>query len=347
MLRRLLVVGLLGVALGLPAAARGAPAAEGGGLLGRAPAASPTALPAVTVAIFYYPWYATPAVDGTWQHWNQNGHRPPADVYSRFYPAGGPYSSSDTAVLDRQMGQIAAAGVDQLIVSWWGQGSAEDRRLSLVLAAAEKRRLDVAVHLEPYDGRSAATLAGDLPYLASLGIRDVYVYHPRDFPAPAWASLRASAIGLRLFAGTELVGFASAGRFDGIYTYDFITYHGGKLARICTQARAVRLLCAPSVGPGYDGVRAGEAPVGRPRRNGKTYDRLWSAALRAHPDVVTITSFNEWGEGTQIEPAERRRGYATYEGAWGLTGAAAQFAYLTRTAYWSARAHAAAPRARP
>lgn len=324
MLRRLLVVGLLGVALGLPAAARGA-----------------------TVAVFYYPWYATPAVDGAWQHWDQNAHRPPADLYSRFYPAGGPYSSSDPVVLDRQMAQIATAGVDQVIVSWWGQGSAEDRRLPLVLAAAKKRQLDVAVHLEPYDNRSPASLASDFLRIASLGVRDVYVYHPRDFTTSAWASLRASAIGLRLFAGTELAGFAAAGRFDGIYTYDFVTYNGGKFARLCAQARAARLLCAPSVGPGYDGVRAGEAPVGRRRRNGETYDRLWAAALQAQPDVVTITSFNEWGEGTQIEPAEPRRGYATYEGAWGMSGAAAQFAYLTRTAYWSARAHAAALRARP
>lgn len=324
MLRRLLVVGLFGVALGLPSAAR-----------------------AATVAIFYYPWYATPAVDGAWQHWDQNSHRPPGDVYSRFYPAGGPYSSSDAAVLDRQMTQIATAGVDQVVVSWWGRGSVEDTRLQRVVDAARSRRLDVAVHLEPYDGRSPATLAADFARFASLGIRDVYVYHPRDFTTSAWASLRASAIGLRLFAGTELVGFASAGRFDGVYTYDFVTYHGGKFARLCAQARAAKLLCAPSVGPGYDGVRAGEPPVGRPRRNGKTYDRLWSAALRARPDVVTITSYNEWGEGTQIEPAEARRGYATYDGAWGLRGAAAQFAYLIRTAYWSALAHAAALRTRP
>ena len=147
----------------------------------------------------------------------------------------------------------------------------------------------------------------DLKYLASLGIRDVYVYHPRDFAASDWAAMRPQVpAGLRLFAGTELVGFAAAGLFDGFYTYDFMNYGGGKFVRLCNQAHAVHLLCAPSVGPGYDGVRAGEAVVlsaQSSRRNGTTYDNLWTAALAAKPDMVTITSYNEWGEGTQIEAA--------------------------------------------
>ena len=302
----------------------------------RTAARSATSSP--TVAIFYYPWYGTPTVDGAWAHWNQNGHAPPRDLYSRYYPAQGPYSSSDPAVLERQMAEIGSAGIDEVIVSWWGRGSFEDELLPLVLAAAQRHQLAVALHLEPYDGRSPDTVAADLQYAASVGIRDVYVYHPRDFTAEDWASIRAQAPpGLRLFAGTQLVGFAAAGRFDGFYTYDFVNFGADKFARLCAQAHAAHLLCAPSVGPGYDGRRAGEAPVDRGRRSGRTYDVLWAAALAASPDVVTITSFNEWGEGTQIEPAQSRRGYATYNGAWGLTGAAADFAYLDRTLYWTAR----------
>ena len=319
MLRRLLVVGLTAVCFGMPAAARAAPS--------------------VTVAIFYYPWYSTPAVDGVWRHWNQNWHSPPGDLYSRFYPASGPYSSSDPAVLERQMSEIAGAGIGEIVVTWWGRGSAEDRRLPLVLAAARRHNLAVALHLEPYDGRTAETVAGDLQYAASLGIRDIYVYHPRDIAAADWVSVRAQAPpGLRLFAGTQLVGFAAAAKFDGFYTYDVLNYGADKFSRLCAQAHAVHLLCAPSVGPGYDGTRAGEPPLRRGRHNGQTYDALWTAALAALPDIVTITSFNEWGEGTQIEPAAIHGGYASYEGAWGMTGTAASFAYLNRTSYWTARA---------
>ncbi|MGH3000493.1 MAG: hypothetical protein ACRDNM_14440, partial [Gaiellaceae bacterium] len=261
--------------------------------------AAPGLARAGNVAIFYYPWYGTPLHDGTWDHWNQNGHTPPTDVYSRFFPASGPYSSSDPRVVDQQMAEIAGAGVNEVIVSWWGKGSVEDQRLPLVLAAIRKNHLVPAIHLEPYAGRSTATVTQDLPYLASLGIRDVYIYHPLDFPSSYWAAVNAGKpAGMRLFAGTELVGFAAAGGFSGFYTYDFVDYGGGKFVRLCAEAHARGLLCEPSVGPGYNGVRAGELSISRARDDGTTYDNLWRAAIRARPDGITITSFNEWGEGT-------------------------------------------------
>ena len=36
--------------------------------------------PAHQTSIFYYPWYGNPQVDGSFMHWNQNGHIPPLDL---------------------------------------------------------------------------------------------------------------------------------------------------------------------------------------------------------------------------------------------------------------------------
>jgi hypothetical protein len=106
---------------------------------------------------------------------------------------------------------------------------------------------------------------------------------------------------------------------------------------MCAGARRLGLVCAPSVGPGFDAFRAtGDARV-RQRNDGGVYDHMWQAAVRASPDVVTITSYNEWHEGTQIEPARATGGYLTYDGAWGRKGTDAQRAYLDRTAYWVER----------
>ncbi|HZQ02594.1 MAG TPA: hypothetical protein VFA88_01080 [Gaiellaceae bacterium] len=298
---------------------------------------SAAAVAAPSVSAFYYPWYGTPSEDGSWLHWAQDGHAPPADIASNYWPARGLYSSADPAVLRSQLAEIKAAGIDQIVVSWWGRGSAEDERLPAVLAAARRAGVAVAAHLEPYAGRTLASVVRDIAYLRTLGITSFFVYQPLDFAAADWAAAIDTLVGVRLYAQTALVGFAAAARFAGVYTYDVLVYGGDKLARICAEAHAVHLLCLPSVGPGYDAQAAtGDARV-KPRLDGATYDSMWRAAIAASADGITITSFNEWHEGTQIEPAAPHAGALSYDGAWGLTGRAAETAYLDRTAYWSAR----------
>jgi glycoprotein endo-alpha-1,2-mannosidase len=298
-----------------------------------APAAAQAA--PVRSAIFFYPWYSNPVHDGGYTHWQQNGHAPPADVASVFFPARGAYSSSDPRILRAQMREIARAGVDEVVSSWWGWGSEEDGRLPDVLRTAQRYRLVVAVQLEPYAGRTPATVALDLVHLRQVGIRDVYLYRAEDFPAQDWAALNLRLSGLRVFGQTNKVGFAARAGFAGFYTYDILEYGGAKFARFCQQAHAAGILCGPSVGPGYSAFPTNGDPRVKPRDDGGTYDCMWRAALDADADVVTITSYNEWGEGTQIEPAAGGGGYESYDGAYGLRGRAAQRAYLTRTAYWT------------
>jgi hypothetical protein len=303
------------------------------------PGDAPTAPAAAErVAIFYYPWFATPQRDGHYAHWQQGGVAPPANLASSFYPARGAYSSADALVVDAQMREIATAGVGTVITSWWGRDSLEDRRLPPLLAAADRHGLAVAAHLEPYQGRTVASTGEDVAYLHGLGVQDFYVWASTVLPDAEWAELNARLDGVRMFANTNLAGRAAAGRFDGLYTYDILLYDGRLFKRLCGQARRLGLLCAPSVGPGYDARRATPDRRVKRRRNGATYDAMWRAAVRARADIVTITSYNEWHEGTQIEPARpARRGYQGYDGAWGLRGRAAETAYLDRTAFWVRR----------
>jgi hypothetical protein len=57
-----------------------------------------------------------------------------------------------------------------------------------------------------------------------------------------------------------------------------------------------------------------------------------------NPDWVSVTSFNEWHEGSMIEPATSTPPtvipYVTYNGAYGTGGTASETAYLDRTRYW-------------
>jgi hypothetical protein len=304
-------------------------------------------------SIFYYPWYGTPQLDGSYEHWDQGGHVPPFDLATSFYPARGPYSSSDPKVVGTQMREIAKAGIREVVSSWWGWGSIEDDRLPMIARMARSRGLQVAVQIEPYPGRTAATVEADIGHLRQLGISRFYVYHPFEVAEADWAPVLAGLSGAEVLAQTANVSRAAAAGFAGIYTYDIVEYGPGTFASMCARAHQAGLLCAPSVGPGYDALRATGDTKERPRRQGATYDAMWQAAIDAHADRVTITSYNEWHEGTQIEPAlttiPRRlaahskthaspvaQAYLTYDGAYGAHGKAAASAYLARTAFWTA-----------
>jgi glycoprotein endo-alpha-1,2-mannosidase len=295
-------------------------------------------------SIFYYPWWGTKAEDGKFFHWSQYGHAPPTDLAATFYPARGPYSSAEPSVVRAQMEDIRQAGVREVISSWWGWGSREDERLPLVIRIAKKVGLDVAVQVEPYEKweRTADVLERDLGHLGDLGIRRLYVYRPFDglIDDASWSELIASHPGSEFYAQTLDVSRAAADGFAGVYTYDTFSVRGGAFAALCTRAHAAGLQCAPSVGPGYNAGRATGDDRIRSRRNGKTYDGMWQAAIAAHADRVTITSYNEWHEGTQIEPAKKHPpelydAYQSYEGAYGKFGVASERAYIVRTTYWT------------
>ena len=156
------------------------------GIAGGAP--TPTDRPTPQVAIFYYAWYGTPTSDGAWEHWAQGGNAPPQAIGSNFYPARGLYSSGRPAVVRAQMREIAGTGVDTVIVSWWGPGSVEDGRLPFVVAAAQSAGLHVALHVEPWVGRTPQGVADALRGFAALGIRDAYVYDSAASPDEDWRS---------------------------------------------------------------------------------------------------------------------------------------------------------------
>ena len=241
------------------------------------------------------------AHDGDFAHWAQGGHSPPDDIASNYYPALGVYSSSSTAVLNEQMADVARAGIGELAVSWWGKGSAEDQRLPEVIAAARQRGIAVAVHLEPYRGRSVASTSPTSTYLqgARRSGRSTSTGRstcPPPTGRPANDELHAQ--GVEVFAQTALVGAAAAGHFTGVYTYDTLVYGGGLFARLCRAgARARAALRA--VGRARVRRAAGDGRPARqaaPQRRSRT-TRCGARRSLPAPTAITITSLQRVAGG--------------------------------------------------
>ncbi len=325
------------------------------------------------VQVFFYPWYGNPANDagkpGTngagWRHWQQNNHTPPDDIGSNFYPELGPYSSTNATTLGQQMQWMADAGIGVAIVSWWGQGSWEDQDMPAVLSAAAAHGVKVAFHIEPYSGRTPSSVVADIAYLydhygsspAFYRVSLPTSYGPSTAPRGVFylfdvlasgtlAQWRSAMDGLHGSANDAFVlgqrvspNPIDDAHFDGVYTYDAYAVDPSSFLNYAPVIANSGGIFAPSVGPGYDERRA-IAGSNRyvSRGSGQRYDTFWQDAIDSGAPWITITSFNEWHEGTQIEPAVSKTisgySYSDYVGAYGATEANAPMAYLDRTRHW-------------
>ena len=222
-----------------------------------------------------------------------------------------------------------------------GRGQAACRPCS---RAARRDGLSVAAHIEPYSGavgrerRRRHRVSADARDQARSTSSSRSTSRAAEW-APANDSLERRA-GLRPDRARRRGGGGPLRRRSTRTTCSR-TAPASLRAPLHAGARRTTSLCLPSVGPGYDARRAtGDTDV-KPRRNGPTYDSMWHAAIAAHADGVTVTSFNEWHEGTQIEPAAPSAVTApyarSYNGAWGLHGAAARSGVPRRALrYWAA-----------
>lgn len=269
------------------------------------------------------------------------GHfSPPDNIGANFFPALGCYSCYDPDTLALHMKQLCQAGVGVIASSWWGQGTYTDVALPLLLKAAYAVGIQVCVHIEPYPGRTALSVKSDLIYLeenygsspawyrlpafnnkALYYVYDSYLISPQDWTAiltpEGEHSIRktpADALLIGLYVKENDKDALLAGGFDGAYTYfatEGFTYGStpSNWKTIAEWARENGKLFIPSVGPGYDDtrIRPWNTKNQRDRKQGAYYDAMFQAALEVQPQFVSITSFNEWHEGTQIEPAVQKQ----------------------------------------
>ena len=150
----------------------------------------------------------------------------------------------------------------------------------------------------------------------------------------------ADAMLLSLYIDERDDDFLIEAGIDGAYSYfaaDGFT-HGATAAKwhaIVERLGARGKHFVPSVGPGYDDtrIRPWNAHNMRAREAGAYYDRMWEAALAITPFAISITSYNEWGEGTQIEGARTHTSKAG-EVYLGYEPHAPDF-YLQRTSQWT------------
>ncbi len=262
------------------------------------------AAPEAPVFATYYAWFD----ENSW------GPGKNADTPSQ------PYRSADRATIERQVAQAQAAGIDGFELNWWGPDNPTDTNLQTLLDVAKKRNFAVTVDFDlnsPFITNPAEAV-------------NALMYLRRYYASPAWFRLDGKPVvsffGINKFSvdswfaihdaagatGTVWIGegdrFGYLQIFDGMHPYS-VAWSPNPSAQLASYASRTRAIpgtyWVATVMPGYDDTRLGRSNgFAVDRGNGDYYRAMWQGAIATKPAFIVITSWNEWPEGSQIEPGK-------------------------------------------
>jgi hypothetical protein len=270
------------------------------------------------VMAFYYPWYEM-------SDWS----------YARMSDVASPkYSGGDETTLLRHIQQVDDAGVDALICTWYGPTEERlNKRCRQLLQLVEQSGRGIKVAIIPdqsaaFDGgmRTVDGLAGALDvlrrdffaspaYFRFQGKPALYFFNPPSLGGvDAWRQLRDRADPNRdtyWFGGTDNFGYLDV--YDALYYFDItwesrpgaaMASYAGRLDRYNQSHPGANKPFVATVMPGYDDIKVRNGHR-RDRANGDYYRGTWQTAIDRNASAVILTSFNEFFEGSHIEPSEQ------------------------------------------
>ena len=335
-------------------------------------ALAPSAKPLVLAV--YYTWYSTgTGPHGIWASWGtpsasllapegcdpavlvdsgMAGLPPFHRIASCDYPLIGPYDSDDPEVVRWHMKLAKAAGIDALLVDWWGEASWQkpagltyNAFIDVVLPIAEEEGMKVALFDETaqFVEDFGTVKAWAAEYLARFVESPAYLridgepvyaiyqvpFDPRLSPGqlvelrdyveervgPVYWMVDKMANGASPFLEGEALCVPEAFlALDWIDAFmDYGTFSVRRVHRyediaplykaFAQQAQGRGFDVALPVHPGHNNSKLQTAPYVIPRGRGRTLAEYLGAAEAAGADAVIVTSFNEWPETTQVEPA--------------------------------------------
>ena len=349
--KRWMVRSTLLVLLALVAGCDAAGAKDDGEASGPKPVAKTNAM---RIYMHYMPWFESKEVSGYWgSHWRMNTRNPDqvdADgkraIASHYYPLIGPYDSADPAVIEYHLLLMKYAGVDAVLIDWYGSHSVYDYRANLLNSNALIARLadvglDFGIVYEEFtasnvgDRTEATALAAaraDVKYMADHYFGDpayvqvdgkplVLTFGPRHFTRSSqWDAILGSTdlTFLPLWGHTSRVGAAADGEYAWV---DFEAslaglegFYNGRAAGALRMGAAF-----PRFHDFYQEGGWGQSYGYVDAQNGQMLRRTLELARQHGLAHLQLVTWNDFGEGTALEPT-RENGYAFLETIQGFTG---------------------------
>lgn len=296
---------------------------------------APTTAPVAGVSSHVY---SRPIIIANYLAWYDTGSW--ASGCTSDSPAAGAYNSDDGGTISRHISLAQSAGLDGFVVHWGGPGDRTDANLSKILGQGFGATVNFLNHFF-YGVTPRASVASSLSYLINTytgsGSWIRYAGKPVLFfadmtridtsggltPQQAWESVRNSVDpNHNTLWIAEGLDPSYLKVFDGLYVYridhNCCPYAYQSAGKWSGWVRDAEKLYGPrywvaTIQPGWNdsltsnpacnGVRVSAEPFARDREGGAYYQRTVNSAFSTTPDMIIVNSFNEWVEGSFIEPS--------------------------------------------
>jgi glycoprotein endo-alpha-1,2-mannosidase len=279
-----------------------------------------------------------PATNDDWMHWNENSHNPPSTIAANHTPSLGVFDSADNVTIEQHISWAEYSGIDGFIATWWGRNTLDDYNFRKILAIAERKsvQMNFTLYFESVQPRyiNDWTLAvddieyiidsyGSHPYFLTYeGQPVIFLYAINYLGQARWTNIveQLHEDGYNPYLIADIQDPNNANNdwlkiFDGYHTYNPAGLYNDQkdvqslYKNMIFNTRIVEKLSMITVIPGYndfavcnpEGTRNTWFDV--PRRNGDLYEEMWDLAINLNPDWILICTFNEWHEGSEIEPS--------------------------------------------
>jgi hypothetical protein len=255
-------------------------------------------------AVFYYPWYKKNTSGTGWLEGKS----------SHYTPTLGFYNSNNTSVIDDHIDMLEYGKFDVAISSWWGQGSYTHNNLKTIMDRTELLGSDLkwCIYYEPEgdasvygtDDPSVSQITSDLQYIRdNLANRPEYFKVNNKFVVFVWGDGDDASSGMAdrwKQANDNLGGIA----YISLKVFVGYQSHESKVDSWHQYGPAQEvhsfLPHSYNISPGFF-LTSESTP--RLYRNLTSWKSNIRNMLSAGANLKLVTSFNEWIEGTAVEPA--------------------------------------------
>jgi hypothetical protein len=278
-------------------------------------------------------------VANQWLHWNENNHNPPTDLSANHTPVLGPFDSANNDTLATHLNWAMDSGIDGFICTWWGLDSDVNIKFEKSLRYTNEHNLNFTwtVYFESVQQRFKngteiyhhikyiiENYGNDPKFLKQDGRPVIFLYATGYNGIQTWTEAinLLHKDGLNPYLVADLGSIRAPTQtevnlFDGFHVYNPVGAivsnedYNSQYAELAYYSQINKRLSCYTVIPGYNDFNVCHcgATTGRntyieaPRRNGELYTEMWGRAIGSSADWILICTFNEWHEGSEIEPS--------------------------------------------